>query len=112
LELKSEKVQMLISKILSNLISPGDSFLIQTTSLIVNHYVMNSSNLINQLNLQNNVFNIASFCDLTNNINTCSNKFITIKVNSFVKLNLKLLLVNYFLIIIKVNINSNGNKWT
>jgi hypothetical protein len=80
LELKSEKVQMLISKILSNLISPGDSFLIQTTSLIVNHYVMNSSNLINQLNLQNNMFNIASFCELTNNINECNNKLITMKV--------------------------------
>ncbi len=66
LEQKSEKVQMLITKMLSNLISPG--------------YVLDSSNLINELNLENNVFNIASFCDLTNNINDCNNKFITIKV--------------------------------
>jgi hypothetical protein len=80
LEQKSEKVQTLITKILSNLISPGDSFLIQTTSLIVNHYVMDSSNLFNQLNLQNNMFNIASFCELTNNINECNNKLITMKV--------------------------------
>ena len=80
MEQKSEKVQMLITKILSNLISPGDKFLIQTSSLIVIHYVLDSSNLINQLNLQNNVFNIASFCDLTNNISECNNKLITIKV--------------------------------
>ena len=80
MEQKSEKVQMLITKILSNLISPGDKFLIQTSSLIVIHYVLVSSNLNNQLNLQNNVFNIASFCDLTNNINECNNNIITIKV--------------------------------
>ncbi len=80
MEQKSEKVQMLITKMLSNLISPGDNFLIQTSSLIVNHYVLDSSNLINELNLENNVFNIASFCDLTNNINECNKKFITIKV--------------------------------
>jgi hypothetical protein len=85
---------MLITKILSNLISPGESFLIQTSSLIVNHYVMNSSNLFNQLNLLNNVFNIASFCDLTNNINECSNKFITIKVICFMDIAIKTSKVN------------------
>jgi hypothetical protein len=83
LEQKSERVQALITEILTNLLSLDKSFLIQTPSFIINHYVLNSSSLINELNQMNSLFKFTSFCDLLKDSYHCQNSLIAIKVTYF-----------------------------
>ncbi len=78
-EQKSENIQNLIMKLISNLIDVGDSLEIETPSLILHFYKLNSSILPTELQIQNNQFQISSFCSLYNF--NCSEQIITLKVN-------------------------------
>jgi hypothetical protein len=83
LEQKSERVQALITEILSTLLSMDNNSLIQTPSFIINHFVLNSSSLFQQLTLMNNVFTFASLCDVLKDSTHCPNSLITLKVTFF-----------------------------
>jgi len=91
-EQKSEGVQSSVTEVLSNLLSLDKSFLIQTPSFIINHYVFNSSNLLNKLNLLNSLFTFTSFCDLLKDTKHCPNSLITIKVTYSFFQNLEIIL--------------------
>ncbi len=110
-EQKSEGVLSSVTEVLSNLLSLDKSFLIQTPSFIINHYVFNSSNLLNKLNLLNSLFTFTSFCDLLKDTKHCPNSLITIKVTYSFFQNLEIILFKYK-IIFEVDINTNGYKWT
>jgi len=73
-------VQNMITTILTNIIKQGDSLTIETSSFLVNHLVLNSSNLAASITMQNTVIKLPSFCDLTNNILNCSQQIITQRV--------------------------------
>ena len=94
LEQKSEQVQAQITEILSNLLSRDKNFLIQTPSFIINHYVLNSSSLMPQLNLFNNLFTFSSLCDAMKDSAHCPNSLITMRVTFFLHffLSLKIIL--------------------
>jgi hypothetical protein len=65
---------------LSNLIRLDSSYLIETSSLIVNHYVVNSSSFFKKMDQMNNSLSLPSFCNLTNYGNDCEKSLITLKV--------------------------------
>ena len=65
--------------LISNLIDVGDSLEIETPSLMFNFYKLNSSILPTELQIQNNQFQISSFCSLYNF--NCSEQIISLKVN-------------------------------
>ena len=73
-------VQNMVTSILTNIIKQGDSLTIETSSFLVNHLVLNSSNLAASITMQNTVIKLPSFCDLTNNILNCSQQIITQRV--------------------------------
>ncbi len=78
-EQKSENIQNLIMKLISNLIDVGDCLEIETPSSMFNFYKVNSSVLPTELQIQNNRFQISSFCSLYNF--NCSEQIISLKVN-------------------------------
>ena len=94
MEQKSERVQAHITEVLSNLLSRDKNFLIQTPSFIINYYVLNSSSLLPQLNLFNNLFTFSSLCDVMKDSSHCPNSLITMKVTFFlhVSQNLEIIL--------------------
>jgi hypothetical protein len=98
LEQKSEKVQNLITSILSKIMQLGNSFSIETSSFIMNYSVLNSSSLPTIVNLKNSLIQMPSFFDLIHNINNCSKQTIILKVKFFTKTSLiyiiKILLLN------------------
>jgi hypothetical protein len=110
LEQKSERIQALLTKILSNLIKTDDNYSIQTPSLIVNHYVLNCSNYLNQLNQMHSSFRFRSLWNLKAD---CANAYITIKVNLF---QIKIISFQQFTVKILftflVYFNTNGYMWT
>ena len=65
--------------LISNLIDVGDSLEIETPSLMFNFNKLNSSVLPTELQIQNNQFQILSFCSLYNF--NCSEQIISLKVN-------------------------------
>jgi hypothetical protein len=81
LEQKSENIQHLIIKLISNLLQVGNSLEIETPSFIFYFYKLNSSSLPTGFRLQNNQFQISSFCSLYNF--NCSEQIISLKVNYF-----------------------------
>jgi hypothetical protein len=85
LEQQSENIQNLILKLSSNLIDVGASLEIETPSLILNFYKLNSSVLPTELQIQNNQFQISSFCSLYNF--NFSEQIISLKVNFLFKRN-------------------------
>ncbi len=81
LEQKSEQVQDIFISILSNLMKKADNFTFETQSLLVNHYILDSTNVPSVLTLKNSTVLLPSFCEMTNNINNnCSAQTIILKV--------------------------------
>ena len=80
MEQKSERVQKLITQILSNIISYDNSYLIVTPSFILNYFVLNATNLFSKLNQMESFIKLPSFCNLSIGKNDCDNSFITLKV--------------------------------
>jgi hypothetical protein len=66
------------------ILDEGASFHVQTPSFIFNVYNLNSNNLPPELTIQNCLFSLPSFCDLTSN-KSCENQEITLKVNCLLK---------------------------
>ena len=81
MEQKSENIQNLMIKLISNLIDVGDSLEFETPSSMFNFCKLNSSVLPTKLQIQNNQFQISSFCSLYNY--NCSEPIISLKVNFF-----------------------------
>ena len=80
LEQKSEKIENVVTEILSNIVQKDENLTIETSSFLINHLVLSTSNLKNSINLKKNKINLPSFCELINNIHNCSEKIITQKV--------------------------------
>jgi hypothetical protein len=80
LEQKSEKVQNLLTSMLGNLMKKSDSFSIETSSFLINYFLLNSSNMATLMTLQNSLIKVPSFCDLTYSKYNCSQENIIIKV--------------------------------
>jgi len=82
LEQKSEKIQALVTITLSNIFNNNDQLTIETPSFLLNHFVLNSSNLTNVLIIENSIIQLPSFCDLTYLILNCTHQSIIIKVRN------------------------------
>ena len=89
-ETKSNAVQSMLNGILFEKIDVGENFLIETPSFIVNHAkLLISSNSTNEIPFQNrNIFEIPSFCNLTNRKDCTGERVVLLKVknnSSFIK---------------------------
>ncbi len=86
LDQKSERVQNLITQIMSNLLQIGNSFEIETPSFYINHLILNISNnnwpLTNKFSFQSGTLKMPSFCDLMvkSNLNCSSVNALVLKV--------------------------------
>ena len=81
LDQKSERVLNLVTQIMSSLLIKDESNIIETPSFIVNHFILNSTNLPSELNIQNGKFKLPSFCDLDfNNLDCLNSNIVTLKV--------------------------------
>ena len=89
LEQKSEKVEHLVISVLSNIFQPGDFLNIETQSYIIYFSMLNTSNLVSILRINDNIIQLPSFCALKNNINNCSYQTIILKVSGYLFLFLK-----------------------
>lgn len=74
-------VQNLITSILASILQQGENLNLETSSFLVNYLVLNSSNLAPSINMQKNVIQLPSFCNLTNEMNNCSQQSIILKVS-------------------------------
>ena len=81
LEQKSEKVEDLVISVLSNIFQPGDFLNIETQSYILYVSMLNTSNMVSTLRINDNIIQLPSFCVLKNNINNCSYQTIILKVS-------------------------------
>ena len=81
MEQKSENIQNLIIKLISTIKQVGESLEIETPSFIFRLYKLISSSLPAELRIQNNQFQVSSFCSLYNF--NCSEQIISLKVNLF-----------------------------
>jgi len=81
---KSERVQKLITHIMSRLLNIGNSHEIETPSFYMKHLILNVSNKLNlnELCFQNGIFKLPSFCDLVQpNLNCSKINAVIVKVN-------------------------------
>ena len=82
---KSERIQNLITQIMSNLLQIGNSYEIETPSFFMKHFILNVSNNNNWpfevLSFQNGKFKLPPLCDLVNkNFNCSSSNALVLKV--------------------------------
>ena len=89
---KSERIQNLITQIMTNLLQIGNSYEIETPSFFMKHFILNVSNNNNwpfeEMSFLGGKLKLPPFCDLVNNKNfNCSSS------NALV---LKVKLRNYF----------------
>jgi len=86
LDQKSERIQNLITQIISNLLQIGNSYEIETPSFFMKHFILNVSSINNwpfeELSFQSGKFKLPPFCDLVNNenYNCSSSRAFVIKV--------------------------------
>ena len=81
LEQKTEQVQTIYASILSNLVKKWDNYTFETQSILINHFILDSSNLPSVLVLKNSSIVLPSFCELISNINkNCNDQTIILKV--------------------------------
>ena len=81
---KSERVQKLITHIMSRLLNIGNSHEIETPSFFMKHFILNVSNKLNlnELCFQSGIFKLPSFCDLVQpNLNCSKINAVIAKVN-------------------------------
>ena len=64
MELKSESIEYSLLKIISQIIQPGESYSIQTPSLIYTVSKFHASDFPSELDLQSGIFVLPSICDL------------------------------------------------
>jgi hypothetical protein len=89
LDQKSERVQNLITQIISNLLQIGNSYEIETPSFFMKHFILNVSNNDNwpfeEMSFQGGTFKLPPFCDLVNdkNFNCSSSNALVLKVTLF-----------------------------
>ena len=77
---KSERVENLVTNMLSDKIETSEIFSIETPSFIINHAVANVSKLQTEINILNKTtFKISSYCDITNDYD-CFDKTVVFKV--------------------------------
>jgi hypothetical protein len=87
LDQKSERIQNLITQIISNLLQMGNSYEIETPSFFMKHFILNVSCNNNwpfeELSFQSGKFKLPPFCDLVGNenYNCSSSSAIVLKVN-------------------------------
>jgi hypothetical protein len=85
LEQKSERVQNLITQIMSNLLQIGNSYEIQTPSFHMNNFILNISNNnlpLNVFSFHSGTLKLPPFCDLIvkSNLNCSNFNFLGLKV--------------------------------
>jgi hypothetical protein len=89
LDQKSERIQNLITQIMSNLLQIGNSYEIETPSFFMKHYIFNVSNNYNwpfeEISFQGGIFKLPPFFDLVNdkNFNCSSSNALVLKVKLF-----------------------------
>ena len=114
MEQKSERVQNLITQIMSNLLQIGNSYEIQTPSFYMNTFILNISNNnlpVNVLSFQSGTLKLPPFCDLIvkSNLNCSNFNFLALKVILFTKESMIRIILIFFTL--KAHINVNGCEW-
>ena len=85
---KSERIQSLITQIMSNLLQIGNSYEIETPSFFMKHFILNVPKNNNwpfqELSFQSGKFKLPPFCDLVNDksFNCSSINVVVLKVTN------------------------------